>query len=203
MRYNKINEELISLLKSAGCYLVFPGIDSGNEYLRNVIIKRNISENQIIESSILLKKYRILHMTGNILGLPDENIAQALETFKINKKIRPAYAWSAMFQPYPFTELYNYTINNSLIDVTKIKNSISYKQIFNQEHSILKTNDIRSIIKLHLLFNISDLFVKFLIKLPLTYLYKGIYVFDSLFHNIFILKEINVKQLVLLKYPKF
>ena len=48
LRVNIVDEEFIGMLKSAGAYRIQFGIESGNDYIRNCVMKRNISHEQII-----------------------------------------------------------------------------------------------------------------------------------------------------------
>ena len=86
------------------------GVESGNEELRKLVLKRDMTNAKIIEAADLFHKYGISIMTQNMVGLPDETIENAYETILVNTKVKPAYAWASIFQPYPRTELYHYCI---------------------------------------------------------------------------------------------
>ena len=51
VRANLVTPEKIELLKQAGCASVGMGLETGNPALRNEILKRNLSDEQIVEAS--------------------------------------------------------------------------------------------------------------------------------------------------------
>lgn len=56
VRADSVDEERVKLLKESGCRLVHFGIETGNEELRNVLLRKNISNRQIENAVGLLKK---------------------------------------------------------------------------------------------------------------------------------------------------
>lgn len=105
IRADLADEGVIRDLKKAGCRSVFFGIETGNEDLRNGILKKKVSNEQIKNTARLLKEHRIKFRTYNILGLPGETLADSLKTVEMNIDIRTDYPWAAIFVPYPGTEL--------------------------------------------------------------------------------------------------
>jgi len=104
-RANLVTEEIVSDLKKAGCYSIHIAAESGNEKVRQEILNRQMSNEQIISAVKLFKKYDIKIMLQNILGLPFTTLANDFETLKLNIKCQPDYAWVSIFQPYPKTAL--------------------------------------------------------------------------------------------------
>ncbi len=105
IRPNTLNEETVKFLKDAGCYSAHIAAESGNDRLRNQILNRNMSREQIVSSSKLLKQYGIKFMLQNILGIPEGNLENDLETLELNIECQPDYSWVSIFQPYPGTKL--------------------------------------------------------------------------------------------------
>ncbi|VVB78609.1 Radical SAM superfamily protein [uncultured archaeon] len=105
IRANLAKEEIIKDLKSAGCYSVHIAAESGNAKIRKEVLNRNMSDEQIISSVELLKKYDIKVMLQNILGLPFTTLKNDFETLELNIKCQPDYSWASIFQPYPKTRL--------------------------------------------------------------------------------------------------
>ena len=83
IRPNLVNEEVVRSLKEAGCKTVAFGIESGDEYLRNTVLKRNISDVSIIETSEILKKYKIRFIAENMLGIPEEKLMDIYKTLEL------------------------------------------------------------------------------------------------------------------------
>ncbi len=110
VRANTLDEETCELLSRAGCYSVHIAAESGNDELRNQILNRNMSKEQIINACRLLKKHKIKFMLQNIIGLPGGSLEADLETLELNIACQPDYSWVSIFQPYPGTQLGKYCI---------------------------------------------------------------------------------------------
>ena len=105
VRANLVTEDKIALFRDAGCVSVSFGVEAGNEHLRNVILNRNMSDEQIVQAAAILRRHRIAFMTNNMLGLPTGSLETDFETLELNARLRPAYANVFLFQPYPKTAL--------------------------------------------------------------------------------------------------
>jgi len=110
VRPNTLDEERVTLLKKAGCYSTHIAAETADDRLRNEVLKRNMSKEQIINSSKLLKDYGIKFMLQNIIGIPTGSLENDIETLELNIKCNPDYAWVSIFQPYPGTELGKFSI---------------------------------------------------------------------------------------------
>ncbi len=104
-RANLVTEETVKDLKKAGCYSVHIAAESGNDEVRKKILNRHMSNEQIINSVELFRKYDIKVMLQNILGLPFTTLDNDFETLELNIKCQPDYPWVSIFQPYPKTAL--------------------------------------------------------------------------------------------------
>lgn len=105
-------------LAKGGCQSVFFGVESGNEDLRNQVLKKQLDDSQIIKAADLLHKAGITFRTYNILGLPDETLADAFSTVELNIKIKADYPWCSIFAPFPGTELSNYALAKGYLSPT-------------------------------------------------------------------------------------
>lgn len=105
VRANLVTEEKVALFKDAGCVSVSFGLEAGNDRLRNVILNRNMSREEILNAAQILRRHGVAFMTNNMLGLPSGSLDTDLETLALNVQCRPAYANVFLFQPYPKTAL--------------------------------------------------------------------------------------------------
>lgn len=119
-RVNLLNEEMFSLLKKGGCERLDVGIESGNSYMRQQILKRNISNEQIAKAFELAGKFGIKLSAYNMIGCPLETPEMILETIKLNAKVKPFSSHNAIFQPYPNTEAYQLCVDNNFISEKKV-----------------------------------------------------------------------------------
>lgn len=116
IRADLINHEIVSQLKNANCIIVYLGIETGNEKVREKILERNMSNEQILNACKLLKKAGIKIVAQNMLGLPGEDIGGTFETILFNSKCRVDFPGFSIFQPYPDTALTNYAIRKGFFD---------------------------------------------------------------------------------------
>ncbi len=105
VRANLVTDEKMKLFRDAGCASVSFGLEAGNDRLRNVILNRNMSREEILGAAKILRRHGIPFMTNNMLGLPTGSLETDLETLTLNAQCRPAYANVFLFQPYPKTAL--------------------------------------------------------------------------------------------------
>ncbi len=108
-RANLVTEEQVRLLKAAGCHSVSMGIETGNDRIRNELLKRRMSREQILEAARLIREGGLHFTTTNMIGLPTSTLEDDFETLALNVEARPAYAHVFIFQPYPRTELGEFT----------------------------------------------------------------------------------------------
>ena len=82
------------------------GIESGSERVRKNVLKRNYSNNNIIETVNLAKKYELNCNFFIMIGIPGETIEDFKETIKICRICQPKEVMVEIFNPYPGTDLY-------------------------------------------------------------------------------------------------
>lgn len=169
-RVNLVTEEIVAKLKWAGCITILYAIESGNDDIRNRVLKRNISRKQIIDAAQLFRKYGLRTYAQNMVGLPDETMAAALDTIELNIACKPDYAWNSIFQPYPMTDLWRYCKENGYLTDEPIDETFYKKSVINIPHR-------KYVAKLHHLFPLAvsmplvNSLLPVLLRLPLTSLY--------------------------------
>lgn len=105
IRIELLTEESLKQLKDVGLHGVTFAIESGNQELRNSVLKRYMTDDTIVRGADLLHKYGVKIRTENMLGIPCETWDTAMETLDLNIKCSPTLAWASLYQPYPGTEL--------------------------------------------------------------------------------------------------
>ncbi len=116
LRANVINEDSIKRLKDAGCVRIQFGVESGNEFVRNKIMNRNLSEEQIISAFDLCRMYGIETNAINIIGVPGETEEMIMDTVRLNRRIKPTHSGVNIFYPYRGTVLGDYCFSKGLVD---------------------------------------------------------------------------------------
>lgn len=114
-RADLVTDEIIKKLKDAGCHSIRMGIESGNAHLRENVLRKGVTNEQILRAARIIKKYDIKLQVYNIIGIPGETVETALETYELSMKIHPDYAWCSLLQPYPGTEILDIAVKQNLI----------------------------------------------------------------------------------------
>lgn len=116
-RVEHINEELIDLLKRTGCTGILMGVECGDEEFRRKYLHRFMSNDIIIKAFDLLNKAGIWTLSFNMIGFPfDYDDELTKKTVKLNKRLKAKCVQVTWFYPFPSTKLYDYCIDNNLID---------------------------------------------------------------------------------------
>ena len=105
-----LNKKSIQLLKEAGCRMISIGIETGFENYRNKILCKHITDEMILKAAKLIKEADITLVTFNMIGLPGENIEDALKTLKMNIQINANLARVNITAPIPNTKLAQYAL---------------------------------------------------------------------------------------------
>lgn len=116
LRVNLVDENLMQHLKRAGCVHVSCGVESGNEYIRNTIMRRGLSEKQIVEAYALFRRHEISSNAINLIGLPQETEESLWDTVELNRRINPTSSGVNIFYPYRGTVLGDYCFERGLVD---------------------------------------------------------------------------------------
>lgn len=104
-RVDTVNLETLNLMKKAGCYSIFYGIESFDQECLDAINK-GIKVEQAQKAMELTKKAGIEVRANFILGLPNETPEKVRLMIKKISKINPDYIKFNILTPYPGTALY-------------------------------------------------------------------------------------------------
>jgi len=115
VRANTINVEIARLLKISGCTWANIGLESGDQWLSDNILRRNLTNQKIIEASKILQQEGIKIKMYTIFGFPDETPEQMFRTVDMVEITRPDAVVSYNFVPYPKTYLTEYSFKKGLI----------------------------------------------------------------------------------------
>lgn len=111
------DESLARSLREGGVTGVHIAIEAGNEQIRNEVHKRGMTDYQILTGAEFLTQNGIRMMTQNILGAPGETREQMLQTYELNRIVRPTFASASIFQPFPGTSELEYARDHGHLPV--------------------------------------------------------------------------------------
>jgi anaerobic magnesium-protoporphyrin IX monomethyl ester cyclase len=107
-RVNVLDEPTVKLFAEAGCAVICMGIESGNEDIRKEILRRHMSNQEIVMAFRQCRRYGIKTVSTNMTSLPEEDLPALLDTIKINAQARPHCMQVSTYHPYPNTRLFQY-----------------------------------------------------------------------------------------------
>ena len=101
------DKETINLLRYAGCHSVGVGIESSNEEIRKKLMRRRVSNKQLVKVSNWIHEAHIKLNTFNILGMPKTTFSDDVKTIKFNCFIKADFAEASLLSPYKGSEIYD------------------------------------------------------------------------------------------------
>ena len=124
-RVDKVNVNILKLMKKAGCYQIAVGIESGSDRILKYM-KKGITKEQIINFCKITKKEGIDTRAFFIFGFPTETKKEIKETIKFMLKLKLDVAQIMIFTPLPGTEAWKEAKKYGKIDETDFSNFTYY-----------------------------------------------------------------------------
>lgn len=188
-----ITEEVGELLRRAGCYQVSIGLECGDPAMRREVLGRNIDDRSIFSAVEILKRQGIMVQTYNLFGLPGETLEQAMATWRMNRRLRPSFAWCSIYQPYPGTELYRRLAESGRLPQGDMAFPASYfqKSVFSGPE-IAKISALQKLTQLFLWARVPESIVRRLIHIGDNRLYT------LLFWMTYFIGQVRTKKLSLI-----
>lgn len=185
-RANLLTEDIVKLLKEAGCYSMCMSIEAGNPEFRNRTLKRNMSNEEIMKAFDLCYKYGISTFTNAILGLPYSTINNEIETVDLILKCRATFGELPIFHPYPRTELGNFCIEKGLFKGSFEDLHMSYQNkspltCFTEREKEIQKNISELAVFVFWMPFLRNIVMKYLIYLPHNRLFFWIYYISKVY----------------------
>jgi len=106
---NLTREEHIKQLAEAGCVYARIAFEAANDYIRNVVYRKNTRREQMVDSARWIKKYGIRLGSLNMLGAPGGTLQDDFDTIQLNIECEVDHPLCSIVQPYPEMELNDIT----------------------------------------------------------------------------------------------
>ena len=104
---NQIDKKIIKELKSAGCISLCVGLESGDfTTLKSMNKISNLNLEKVKKAIETIKSSGIFLRTGVIIGNPDENLEQMMNSIQIIKEVKPDFFRVQFLVPMPGTSFY-------------------------------------------------------------------------------------------------
>ncbi len=137
-RLDAIDDEISSLLKDSNCSKVSISIETANEQLRNEVLKKGLSNEDIFAGMISLKKYGLRVGCSVLFGFPDETLEDAFDTLDMSRKIKADFIGPSIFVPIPGLALTKYAIEKGHLPRNYNLSSFKKTILGNREYRRLK-----------------------------------------------------------------
>jgi len=105
-RVDRVDGEMLSWMKKAGCSLIAYGVESGNQSGLDYL-QKGITLPQVRRAFALTRQAGIKPMAYFILGIPVETFGEGLQTIQFAKELNPDYAQFSILSPFEGTKLYD------------------------------------------------------------------------------------------------
>ena len=115
-RVDMLDEELLEIMKDAGCITIFMGVESANQQILDKMNK-NITLRKTMNAFKLSRKVGIRTIASCVLGMPKDTKESMERTIDFVKRLKPNYALFSLATPYPGTRFYKETFEKNLIDI--------------------------------------------------------------------------------------
>lgn len=124
VRIDTLDEELLMKMKKSGCYLLFVGVESGNQYVLDKLINKKLSLKKVEEINKLIKKVGIKRIAFFVMGTPGETKEHIKDSIKFMLKLDLDDIFLSIVSPYPGSKLYEKSIEKGWLvnqDFSKIR----------------------------------------------------------------------------------
>jgi len=178
-RADVLSEDMVRLLKSAGCRTISMSIEAGNPEIRSKVLNRNMSDEQIIKAHRLCERYGINTFTNCIVGLPGTTIDKDIESINLSVKSRVTWAEYLIFHPYPGTPLGDKLVDSGAYNPEYSDMHTSYMHASPLKFSKRENNALKNISVLGAVATVfpksKNIVVKYLIFLPHNIVFTLVY----------------------------
>lgn len=115
-----VTPEVVRNLKRANCMQVFMGLDSGDPTIRKELLKRPMSDAQILESARTIRQAGIRLQVSSIFGFPGEGPESMWKTLRLTERAEADLVSGYIFYPFPKTELFDLCVAQGYLGEAEI-----------------------------------------------------------------------------------
>jgi radical SAM superfamily enzyme YgiQ (UPF0313 family) len=159
LRANTVTEDIVEKLNHAGCVEIFVGVESGNENIRNNILKKRLTTESILKAGRIIRNSGIRLQATGMFAIPGETDKEMFDTVSLLEKLNANSVPTYTLFPFPKTPILKYAIETGYLDENV------HRDIMNGDGGIGQTHGV-SILKhkyAPLAYNISKLLSLYLL----------------------------------------
>jgi anaerobic magnesium-protoporphyrin IX monomethyl ester cyclase len=106
VRADVLDEDSVRALASAGCVLVFLGVESGDDAIRRRLLGRSESNQSLLQASEWIHRHAMKLVTYNMAAIPGTSWRDDLRTLDLNLTCKPDMTMVMYLQPYAGTPIH-------------------------------------------------------------------------------------------------
>jgi len=147
-RSESCEPDIMQRLKEVGCYRISFGIEAGNEQFRQTVLRRKISNEELIRKfTDVIAPSGIAFSLNVIIGMPGETRDLVLDTVELIRSI-PGYdsLTVSIFTPYHGTVLRDVAVRNGWLDERAITRHTTSSSILDMPKPYLSAPEIDSLV---------------------------------------------------------
>jgi len=177
IRIEQIDWKTAWELKDAGCTGVTYAVESGDYFIREKMLKRNISPETILKGATILNTVGLKTRVQSMCGLPTELEDEAFHTFDLTVRCEPTVGWMSIFQPYPRLQLGEICKKEGLWDgdVDKIRETFFEKTVLKFEDDGRFFNNFQKLFMFFVNYPKLKWLFKLLVKFPENKVFNWFY----------------------------
>ncbi|NLN94489.1 MAG: B12-binding domain-containing radical SAM protein [Candidatus Hydrogenedens sp.] len=112
MRPNTFSEEAAELLKKAGCYSLSMAVESGSEEIRNTILKRGLSDDDMHQAFERARRHGINTYGNTMVGIPGTTLEDDFHSLEFTRNLKLTVPTFSVCSPSRGTELADYALEH-------------------------------------------------------------------------------------------
>lgn len=142
-RAENTDAEVLARLKEVGCYRIAFGIESGNQQYRNKVLRRKITNEEIINRFKVIADSGIAFSINLIIGMPGETRELVMDTIELARSIKGYDAVTAfIFTPYHGTALRQVALDNGWLPPDAVTRHNTSRSILEMPPPYLNADEI-------------------------------------------------------------
>lgn len=142
-RSETCEREMLARLKEVGCYRISYGIECGNEEYRQKVLRRKISNAELIERFAMIAESGIAFSLNVIIGMPGETRELVMDTVRLIRSISGFDALTvSTFSPYHGTVLRESAVKNGWLDPASVSSHTTARSALKMPKPYLNADEI-------------------------------------------------------------
>ena len=109
-------------MKDAGCYQVRMGVETGNQYIRNTVYNRGMSNEDIFNAVDIIRKNNLQLRLYFMVGAPLETVEMMHESLEMADKLHADEIFFGLLYPLPGTDILKLCEEEQVLEVKSESN---------------------------------------------------------------------------------